>query len=85
MRKEFTLFDNPRNVKRLLVCFYISLAVLLAADFFIHKHADFPWEGRTNFFAAYGFVSCVLLIFIAKIIRLIVRRGEDYYDADSPK
>ncbi len=85
MKKELTLFDNPRNVKRLLVCFYISLVVLLAADFFIHKHADFPWEGWTNFFAAYGFVSCVLLIFIAKVIRLIIRRSEDYYDTDAQR
>ena len=80
MKKELTLFDNPRNVKRLLVCFYCSLAVLLVIDFFIHKHAYFPWEGWTNFFAAYGFVSCVLLIFIAKIIRLFIKRNEDYFE-----
>lgn len=80
MKKELTILDNPRNVKRLLFIFYISLVVLLIIDFFIHKHADFPWEGAVNFFAVYGFVSCVLLIFIAKLMRLIIKRKEDYYD-----
>ena len=83
MKKEIRLFDNPKNIKRLRGFFYIFLAFLLVADFFIHKHADFPWEGHTNFFAAYGFVSYVLLICIAKILRRIIKRREDYYDTVS--
>jgi hypothetical protein len=27
----------------------------------------------------YGFISCVLLIYIAKILRHFIRRKEDYY------
>jgi hypothetical protein len=80
MKKELKIFDKPENVKRLLYIFYASLVVLLIADFFIHKHADFPWEGAPEFFAVYGFVSCVALIFIAKILRKIVKRKENYYD-----
>ncbi|MBW2608397.1 MAG: hypothetical protein JRD05_12270 [Deltaproteobacteria bacterium] len=78
--KELKIFDKPKNVQRLLFIFYGSLVVLLIVDFFIHKHADFPWEAATNFFAVYGFVSCVALIFIAKILRKIVKRKENYYD-----
>ena len=74
------LFDSPRNVKSLLWLFYASLGVLLVIDFFIHKHPDFPWEAKANFCAAYGFVSCVGLIFIAKLVRRLVQRDEDYYD-----
>jgi len=80
MKKELKIFDKPQNLKRLLGFFYISLVVLLIIDFFIHKHAYFPWEEGTNFYAAYGFVSCVLLIFIAKILRLFIRRYENYYE-----
>jgi len=80
MKKELKIFDNPGNVKILLICFYISLAILLVVDFFIHKHAAFEWEGYPNFFAAYGFISCVLLIYIAKLLRLWVKRDENYYE-----
>lgn len=74
------LFDKPKNVSRLLFLFYCSLIILLLAELFIHKHSAFPWEESFGFFAVYGFVSCVLLIFLAKILRLIVMRRENYYD-----
>lgn len=80
MKKELKIFDKPENVKRFLSGFYVSLMVLLIIDFFIHKHAEFPWEGFPDFFAAYGFISCVLLIFIAKLLRIFIKRDEDYYD-----
>jgi hypothetical protein len=80
MKKELKIFDDPKNVKRLLFGFYVSLIILLIIDFFIHKHGAFPWERFPNFFAVYGFVSCVLLIFIAKALRLFIKKGEDYYE-----
>ncbi|OQY07055.1 MAG: hypothetical protein B6I22_03905 [Desulfobacteraceae bacterium 4572_123] len=79
MKKELTIFDKPENIKKLLLIFFIVLAALLIADFFVHKHADFPWEARTNFFAVYGFVSYVGLIYISKFLRLFLKRKEDYY------
>ena len=80
MKKELKIFDKPENVRRFLGFFYISLAVLLIVDFFIHKHAYFPWEGEPDFFAAYGFGSCVVLVFIAKLLRIFIKRDENYYD-----
>ena len=80
MKEELKIFDKPKNVRRFLCFFYISLAVLLIIDFFIHKHADFQWEGEAGFFAAYGFGSCILLVFIAKLLRIFIKRDEGYYD-----
>ena len=84
MKRELKIFDNPRNVKRLLVFFFVFLAGLVAVDLVLWKlhgkHADFPWEGAPAFFAAYGFCSYVLLIFVAKGLRLLVKRDENYYD-----
>jgi hypothetical protein len=80
MKKELKIFDKPENVKRLLKFFYASLILLLIIDFFIHKHAEFPWEGVPDFFAAYGFISCVLLIFIAKLLRIFIKRKENHYE-----
>jgi len=80
IKKELTIFDKPENVKKLLFVFFVVLAALLIADFFIHKHADFPWEARTNFFAVYGFISYVGLIYISKLLRPFLKRKEDYYE-----
>ena len=80
MKRELKIFDKPQNVKRFLGGFYVFLVVLLIIDFFVHKHAEFEWEGFPDFYAAYGFISCVLLIFIAKGLRMLIKRDEKYYD-----
>ena len=80
MKKELKIFDKHENVRKFLYFFYFLLLALLVIDFFIPKHAHFPWEDAPEFYAVYGFVSCVALIFIAKILRKIVRRNEDYYE-----
>ncbi|MCF8119810.1 MAG: hypothetical protein K9L83_06350 [Deltaproteobacteria bacterium] len=75
------LFDNPRNVKRLLRIFYGSLLVLLMVELFVHKHPHFAWEAWPEFYAVFGFVACVVLVVVAKyILRPLVKRREDYYD-----
>ncbi len=73
-------FDKPGNFRRFMAFFFASLVVLLVVDFFIAKHGYFGWEDVPDFFAAYGFVSCVLLVLAAKVLRIIVKRREDYYD-----
>lgn len=79
-KREIRVFDNPKNVKRFLIGFFVVLGLLLVADLFVEKHPDFPWEGVPAFFAVYGFSAYVLLIFVAKLWRRIVKRDEDYYD-----
>ena len=75
------LFDKPRNVKILFLCYYSSLVLLLVWDLFIHKHPHFPWEEWPEFYAVYGFVACVALVIAAKyILRPLVKRREDYND-----
>lgn len=76
------LFDNPRNVSRLLSGFYIICGVLLLVDFIVHRHIAHPWEGIPGFYAIYGFVACVVLVLIAKEMRKVLMRKEDYYDVD---
>lgn len=74
------LFDKPHNVHRLLRVFYAICAVLFAADLIVHRHTLFTWEGLWGFYPVYGFVACVLLVLIAKEMRKVVMRKEDYYD-----
>jgi len=74
------LFDNPKNVKRAIHLLYAVCGVALLFDFVVHRHVDHPWESMFGFYALYGFGACVLLVLIAKEMRKIVMRGEDYYD-----
>ena len=74
------IFDDPRNVKRLLWVFYTCCLFLFAFDFIYHRHAATAWEAFFDFYAVYGFVACVLLVLIAKELRKVLMRREDYYD-----
>jgi len=75
------LFDNPKNVKRLLIIFFTSVILIFILDLFTHKHAHFAWEHWPAFYAIFGFVACVILVLVSRfILRPLVKRKEDYYD-----
>jgi hypothetical protein len=76
------LFDKPKNVSRLLGGFYVICGILLLLDFVLHRHVNHSWEDFPGFYAIYGFVACVLLVLIAKEMRKVIMRKEDYYDVD---
>lgn len=78
-KKELTFLDSTENRARVRKGFYISLVLLLVVDFFVAKHGHFSWEEAPGFYAVYGFIACVTLIFIAKALRWLVKRKEDYY------
>lgn len=80
MKKELTLFDDPKNVRWLRAVFYVALCGVLIAELFIHKHPEFGVDSFFGFYAVYGFISYVFLIFVAKLLRKGVMRREDYYD-----
>jgi len=73
-------FDKPNNIKWLLRGFYAICILLVIADFIIHRHVGLAWEKIPAFYAIYGFVACVILVILAKELRKIVMRKEDYYD-----
>jgi hypothetical protein len=75
-----SLFDNPRNVRRLLCALYVACIGVFVADAFVDRHVDHPWERLFGFYAIYGFVACVLLVLIAKELRKLLMRKENYYD-----
>ena len=74
-------FDKPSNVKRVLRIFYGVCVALFVADFAFHRHAERALEGYWGFYAIYGFVACVVLVLMAKEMRKVLLRDEQYYDA----
>lgn len=74
------IFDNPKNVKRLLTVFYSCCALLFILDFIIHRHVYHSWENLWGFYPIYGFVGCVVLVLVATWMRTFLMRDEDYYE-----
>jgi len=74
------LFDNPRNVRRVIWLLYAACISSFAADALVDRHVDHPWEALFGFYGVYGFVACVLLVLIAKELRRVLMRKDGYYD-----
>ena len=79
------LFDRPRNIRRVLYVLYGICALLLASEFLYQRHPQHAWDGWPGFYAGYGFVGCVLLVLVAKLLRRFLKRPENYYDDGAGK
>lgn len=73
------LFDDPRNVRRVIQGLLAVCGILVGLDFVIHRHVAHPWEAMFAFYAVYGFTACVVLVLLARELRKVVMRSEDYY------
>ncbi len=80
--EKLHFFDKPGNLKKFLRGFYIICAILLAVDFVHNRHVIHSWENLWGFYAVYGFVACVALVEIAKLMRALLMRAPDYYEKD---
>jgi len=83
-KQKTYLFDNPRNVRRVVLGLVWVCVFLAGADLVVHRHVYHPWEAMTGFYAVYGFVACVLLVLLANEMRKVLIRREDYYDEVPP-
>lgn len=73
--------DQPKNVLLIIWILITVCAALFFADAFYHKHSHFEIEHVFGFYGLYGFFVCVALVLIAKWLRTILMRPEDYYEA----
>ncbi|MGJ8692513.1 MAG: hypothetical protein ACSHW0_08525 [Thalassotalea sp.] len=83
--KKKYLFDDPKNIKRVLHMFYGCCALLFVLDFVIHRHISHGWENLWGFYPLYGFVGCVILVFVATWMRTFLKRDESYYEKKDTK
>lgn len=85
------LFDEPKNVRRVLRGLYTICAAFFlidVIDFLLHKfvgfsalrHEEGPLDWLPGYYGIYGFVACAALVLIAKKLRKVLMRDEDYYD-----
>jgi len=80
--------DKPNAVKRFFFAIYLICGALLAAEFLLfsaenaHPH---PLEESMQFlvYPIYGFISFWFLVLVAKPMRKLLIRSEDYYEGGS--
>lgn len=79
-REKRYWLDSSGNVARVYWAVWVICGLLLAIDPFIHKHGEFAFEDWFGFYGFYGFVACVGLVLLAKLMRRVLMRSEDYYE-----
>lgn len=77
--KYETWLDNPRNVKKLWRGFLLLLILTVLVPWGVDLHPHFSLEALPAFYAAFGFISCLLMILLAKLLALVLKRPDDYY------
>lgn len=75
--------DNQGNVKTLWRCFLLILVLLVSIGAFVDLHPHFEIETWFGFYAAYGFITCLLMIVVAKVLGVFLKRQDAYYDKDT--
>ena len=74
-------FEKPGNVWLLIGALVVVCTLLGVADlFYENDHAHFELEKSFGFQAWFGFVVFVVVVFLGALLRLIIKRDEDYYD-----
>ncbi len=74
---------RKRNIHKLWIVFIAILVATVVAGFFVHQHEVFGIEDSFAFYAWYGFITCVGMVVFAKLLGLLLKRPEDYYETGS--
>ena len=72
-------------MKRIWIAVFLALLALsFVVDFLLsggEGHGEFPWSHILGFFALFGFIGCVAIVVISKLIgHYWLQRKEGYYD-----
>lgn len=72
--------DRPGVQRLVRIALYVACAALLVAEFLVHRHAYNRVEAVPLLYALYGFAALVVAVTIAKGLRRLIRRDDDFYD-----
>lgn len=78
MKKNW--FYQPDSKNKLIIIGVIILLLVVMIELAVSLHPYFKIEQVFGFHAWYGFLACVALVIIAKLLGLLLKRKEDYYE-----
>jgi len=79
--------DDPARFGRIKRWFYVCLSVVAVAEIVLPRvfgggESHFSFEDLPAWGSGYGFLSCVAIIVVSKLVgKLWLMRREDYYDS----
>jgi len=74
--------DQPGNPTKIFYALAVACVLIFLAGFTYTPYGEVAAEKIPGFFAVYGFVMFSFIIFAVRLLRIILKRPEDYY---SPK
>jgi len=78
-RDESHWLTRPATIKKLWWIFSGILALTVLAQLVWYVKGYFTVDGWFGFGAVYGFVSCLIMVLVAKGLGFVLKRPNDYY------
>ena len=77
--RMMTWVDKKGSDKKIFWALALVCVVVFLLEWTYEKHPHFGVEGVNGFYAFYGFIMFTGLILVAKGLRVLIKRPEDYY------
>lgn len=74
------LLQKKRVLRLLWIVLYGLCGLSVLADFWVRREAHFGLDELWGFYAGLGFMGCVALVLISKVLGWFLKVREDYYD-----
>ena len=71
---------RPENIRKLWIAFIAILVLTVLGDLVVEHHPHFGVDGTFGFGAWFGFVACVVLVVLSKVLGVFLKRSDTYYD-----
>ncbi len=79
LARPFLWLDKSFARDVISLCIVLIAMILLAVDFFVHRHGETAIAERPGFFAIFGFISFAFAVLMGWPLRALLMRGPDYY------
>lgn len=80
--KQLHWLVRPSTIRNLWIGSSIVLALTVLAQTVIYVKGYFGFDAWFGFGAVYGFVSCLVMVLVAKLLGLVLKRPQNYYDEE---
>jgi hypothetical protein len=82
--KQLHWLVRPSTIRKLWIGTSVVLTLVVLAQTVIYVKGYFGFDAWFGFGAVYGFVSCLVMVLVAKLLGLFLKRPQEYYDEPQP-